>query len=195
MVQVFSSLYKRMLQWAGHRHAPYYLGAVSFAEASFFPIPPDVMLAPMVMAQPSRWWRLAWFTTAFSILGGLFGYAIGYFAFELAGEPIIAALGLEQPYQQAVSWFDHYGIWIILLAGFTPIPYKLFTIAAGVSMMPLIPFIGASILGRSVRFFLVAFLIKMFGPKVEKHLLKSIDHWGWILVGLVVLGVCLLSLR
>lgn len=192
---MLSSLYQKMIGWARHRHAPYYLAGVSFAEASFFPLPPDVMLAPMVMARPERWWQLAWLTTLFSILGGILGYTIGFFAFELVGQPIIDSLGLAQHYNQAVLWFADYGIWIILLAGFTPIPYKLFTIAAGASMMPLLPFVGASIVGRSIRFFLVSGLIKIFGPRIEKQLLRSIDHWGWFVIGILILGICLLSLR
>lgn len=183
-----------MMQWASHRHAQYYLAGVSFAESSVFPVPPDVMLAPMVLAKPMSWLRLALITTCFSVLGGILGYLIGYYFFEMLGQGIIEALHLEDKYTQVVYWFDKWGIGMIFLAGLTPIPYKLFTIAAGVSKMSIVPFILGSCIGRSARFLIVASLVKYLGPTFEKKVLHSIDHWGWALVGLLVLGICLLQL-
>ncbi|MCK7471171.1 MAG: DedA family protein [Desulfomicrobium escambiense] len=130
-MRLFSPLYRRAMTWSRHRHAPWYLGGLSFAESSFFPIPPDVMLAPMCLARPERAWQLAWLTTLASVAGGLAGYAIGYFAFD-AIEPWLRESRYWAPYQLAVEWFHEWGFWAVFVAGFSPIPYKAFTIAAGV---------------------------------------------------------------
>lgn len=182
-----------MLKWAGHRHAPYYLMGVSFAEASFFPLPPDIMLAPMIMARPSDTWRLAGMTALCSILGGMLGYVIGYFAYDLIGQYVITFLGLEAQYKSVVLAFQQWGAWIILLAGIIPIPYKLFTMTAGVSGMPFIPFVAASLVGRSCRFFLVSSLIKVVGPSLEKHLAKYIDYFAWGAIGIGIISFGLLK--
>jgi membrane protein YqaA with SNARE-associated domain len=183
-----------MMSWASHAHAQYYLAGVSFAEASVFPIPPDIMLAPMVLAKPNHWLKLAFLTTLFSVLGGMLGYFIGYSSFELVGQVIIDVLHLQTGYENVVQWFDKWGVGMILLAGITPIPYKLFTIAAGVSKMSLLPFVFGSIIGRMTRFVIVAGLTKKLGPTFEKRVLHYIDHLGWLLVGLLILGLCLLQL-
>lgn len=191
---MFKSLYHKMKEWAGHRHAPYLLAGVSFSEASFFPLPPDFMLAPMVLAQPHNGWRWAWITTIFSVLGGLLGYIIGFYAFEVVGQLIVHKLGLTETYAYIVTLFDTWGIWLILLAGVTPVPYKMFTIAAGVSGMPLIPFILGSMIGRMSRFFLVTGLIKKYGPAFEEKMLSSIDRWGWVVVAIIASGLCYLQI-
>ena len=184
-MQLFSPLYNRVMQWARHRHAPGYLFGLSFAESSFFPIPPDVMLAPMTLANPAR---AAWFaslTTVASVLGGLFGYLIGLFAFDLV-EPILRGAGYYSKYLQAQAWFDEWGFWAVFLAGFSPIPYKVFTITAGVISMALLPFMAASLIGRGARFFLVAFLMSWGGERMEKMLRQYIDRIGWLVVLLAV---------
>ena len=140
------------MQWSRHRHAPRYLAGLSFAESSFFPIPPDVMLAPMCLAQPAKAMHFALLTTVASVLGGLAGWMIGYFAFD-AIEPWLRTSSYWGAYQTAQAWFGRWGFWAVLLAGFSPIPYKVFTIAAGVAAMSLLPFVLASILGRGGRFF------------------------------------------
>jgi membrane protein YqaA with SNARE-associated domain len=193
-MMIFRALYDRMLSWSTHRHAPYYLAGVSFVESSFFPIPPDVMLIPMVLSRPLKVWEYAFITTLFSILGGLFGYVIGYFAFEWIAAPFIQWMGYESAYQSVVSLFADYGIWIIILAGFTPIPYKLFTIAAGMTHMALLPFIVGSIIGRAMRFFLVALLVSRFGKRVESIALKYIEWIGWLMILCVILGVIVYKL-
>ena len=175
------------LRWAAHRYAPRYLAALSFAESSFFPIPPDVMLMPMALARPTRAMFFALLTTVFSVLGGLFGYLIGYFAIELV-LPLIRQLGHGEAYSQAQVWFLDYGFWVVLLAGFSPIPYKVFTLAAGGLMLPVIPFILASLVGRGSRFFLVAALVAWGGPKVEPLLKRYIDWIGWLCVALLVIA-------
>ena len=149
---MFKALYDKALQWAKHRHASKYLFALSFAESSFFPVPPDVMLAPMALAQPSKALRFALLTTIASVLGGVFGYLIGYFAFDTIA-PWLQETRYWDKYLLARDWFDEWGFWAIFIAGFSPIPYKVFTIAAGALSMMFLPFVAASLVGRGLRFF------------------------------------------
>lgn len=186
-MRIFSSLYRRTLAWSRHPHAPWYLGGLSFAESSFFPIPPDVMLAPMCLANPARAWRLALLTTAASVAGGLFGYLIGHHAFE-AIEPLLLDAGYWDRYQVAVTWFERWGFWAVFVAGFSPIPYKVFTIAAGALSMALLPFTLASLIGRGARFYLVAGLMAWGGARMEAALHRHIDRLGWATVALVAVG-------
>jgi membrane protein YqaA with SNARE-associated domain len=187
-MRLFSPLYARAMQWARHRHAPIYLGTMSFAESSFFPVPPDVMLAPMCLAQPERAWRFALITTLTSVAGGLAGYAIGYFAFE-AIAPWLQTTKYWASYQTAVQWFNDYGFWAVFIAGFSPIPYKVFTIAAGALSMALTPFILASLIGRGARFFLVAGLMKWGGARMEAALGRYVDRLGWATVALIAVAL------
>jgi len=179
------------MRWAVHRHAQWYLASLSFAESSFFPIPPDVMLAPMVLADNKRAWRYATMTTVASVAGGMLGYLIGYLAFE-AIEPWVMDAGYGDKYQLAVDWFGQWGIWAILIAGFSPIPYKIFTIAAGAISMAFLPFVLASLIGRGARFFLVTALIVWGGERMEHAIKKYVDWLGW---GLVVLIIMVLAWR
>lgn len=185
-MQIFSLLYKKMMEWSKHRHASYYLYGLSFAESSVFPIPPDVMLAPMVLANPERAWILATFTTIASVLGGLLGYLIGAVAFDLV-HPFIIHLGYEASYQNIQTWFDTWGFWVMFIAGFAFIPYKLFTIAAGAAHLLLLPFILGSIVGRGGRFFLVTGLILWGGTRIEKLFERHVDRIAWITIGLAFL--------
>lgn len=187
-MKIFSPLYQRAMAWARHPRAPWFLGALSFAESSFFPIPPDVMLAPMSLANPRRALWFAALTTLTSVLGGLFGYLIGAVAFD-AIEPWLRASHYWGAYQQAVAWFDAWGFWAIFIAGFSPIPYKVFTIAGGVAGMALLPFTLASLVGRGARFFLVAGLMAWGGARMEAVLQKYVDRLGWATVALVVAAV------
>ena len=194
-MRVFSPLYDRVMQWSRHRHAPYYLAGLSFAESSFFPIPPDVMLAPMSMANPRASWRLAALTTIASVLGGLLGYLIGHFAFELV-QPLVGEGGrYQEVFQKAKDWFDQWGVWAVFLAGFSPIPYKIFTITAGVLSMALLPFVLASAVGRGARFFLVAALMAWGGERMEGALRRYVDRIGWVMLLLVVAVVLFHGLR
>jgi membrane protein YqaA with SNARE-associated domain len=180
-VKIFSPLYQRAMAWSRHRHAPWYLGVMGFAESSFFPIPPDVMLGPMCMGNPSRAWRYALLTTLTSVAGGLFGYLIGAVAFDLI-EPWLRSSHYWGSYQTAVEWFGKWGFWAVFVAGFSPIPYKVFTIAAGALSMSLLPFTLASLIGRGSRFFLVAGLMAWGGLRMETLLHKYIDRIGWATV-------------
>ncbi len=178
---LFSPLYDRAMRWAKHRHAPGYLAGLSFAESSFFPIPPDVMLAPMALADPPKAWRFALLTTAASVLGGLLGYAIGLLAFDLV-EPLLRDSGNWKHYEDVQQWFADWGFWAVFLAGFTPVPYKVFTIAAGAISMALIPFVLASLVGRGARFFLVAALMAWGGERMDGLLRAYVDRIGWLVV-------------
>ena len=189
---MFAKLYDRVMGWSRHPHAPRYLGALSFAESSFFPIPPDVMLAPMALAKPERAWYLALITTVASVLGGLLGYLIGYFAFDLIS-PYIQQAGYWGAYEKSQAWFEQWGFWAIFLAGFSPIPYKIFPITAGVVGMAFFPFALASIIGRGARFFLVAGLMRWGGERMERLLREYIDRIGWIMVVLAVIAYVTLS--
>ena len=187
-MKLFTRLYDKTLQWAAHRHASYYLGGLSFAESSFFPIPPDVMLAPMSLARPEKAWIYALITTITSVLGGVFGYLIGYFAFELV-QPLIEQFGYMPRFEKARLWFDHWGFWVVLVAGFSPIPYKVFTIAAGTMSLILPVFVVASLIGRGSRFFLVAGLIRWGGDRLEKHLRQYIEWLGWFTVAAIIVAI------
>jgi membrane protein YqaA with SNARE-associated domain len=163
---------KRLYEWtldkAGHRHAERWLAGISFVESSFFPIPPDVMLLPMCLARPERAFRYAFVCTIASLLGALLGYAIGYFLFETLGNPILQFYGLGDAFESFSARFNEQGWIIVLLAGFTPLPFKVITIAAGATAMPLYILITASLIARSARFFLVAALLWKFGEPVKR---------------------------
>ena len=191
-MKIFSYLYDKTLQWSGHQHAPYYLAGVSFAESSFFPIPPDVMLISMGLAKPEKSWRFAFITTLFSVLGGIFGYMLGLFGMELV-DPWLQQSAYQANYLQIVQWFKEYGIWIVFIAGFSPIPYKLFTIAAGVMQMPFLPFVVASALGRGMRFFLVSGIMYYKGEGLKAKLRLYVDVIGWSLLGLIIIGFILVK--
>lgn len=181
MKNLFSKLYDLTIGWSRHHHAPYYLAGVAFAESSFFPIPPDVMLVSMGLARPDRAWRNAFICSLFSVLGGMFGYLIGLLGFELV-RPLLAQWGWLPAYQQVVQWFAEYDFWIIFLAGFSPIPYKLFTIAAGALRMSFLPFVLASIIARSLRFYLVSAILYFYGERLHHGLRYYIDWIGWLTV-------------
>ncbi|MFT5712783.1 MAG: membrane protein YqaA with SNARE-associated domain [Glaciecola sp.] len=185
-MKLFETCYELCLKWAQHRHAEKYLAGLSCSESMFFPIPPDVMLAPMALSQPKKAWRFALVTTVASVIGGILGYLLGYFAFESFIQPVVVEMGYQDKLTQATLWFKEYGVWVVFLAGFSPIPYKVFTISAGFLNMALIPFIIASTIGRGMRFFLVAALMKYGGPMMEAKLKKYIEIIGWGSVALAV---------
>ncbi|MGQ0442986.1 MAG: YqaA family protein [Methylophilaceae bacterium] len=187
-MRIFSSLYQRAMVWARSPKAPWYLAVLSFTESSFFPIPPDVMLAPMSLANPSKAWQFALLTTVTSVLGGLFGYLIGATAFELI-EPYLKASQYWASFQTAELWFEKWGFWAIFVAGFSPIPYKVFTIAAGTLSMALLPFTIASMIGRGARFFMVAGFMKWGGQRMEASLHQYVDRIGWTTVALGAIAI------
>lgn len=187
-MKLFEPLYARVMEWSRHRHAERYLAVLSFAESSFFPIPVDVMLAPMVLVKRDRWVRLATIATLFSVLGGVAGYAIGYVLFDSI-EPWLRESHYWGAYETSRHWFDEYGVWIVFVAGFSPIPYKVFTVAAGVAVLNLPVFIIASIIGRAGRFFLVAGLVKAGGQRFEDSLSMHVERIGWAVVVIAAIAI------
>jgi len=187
-MRLFAPLFDKCMLWARHRHAVWYLSGLSFAESSFFPVPPDVMLAPMSMAQPGRALRYAALTTLASVLGGLFGYLIGYYAFDLI-QSWLQETHYWEKYLHARNWFDEWGFWAILVAGFSPIPYKVFTIAAGTLGMFLPLFVAGSFIGRGGRFFMVAGLMAWGGADMEDKLRVYVERIGWLVVVVLILAV------
>lgn len=190
---MFKRLYQLVLSWSEHPKASKFLVALSFAESSFFPIPPDVMLAPMCLAKTSKAFYFALITTLASVVGGIFGYLIGHYSFELV-DPVLTALNYQEKFELVKVWFSEWGFWAILIAGFSPIPYKLFTIAAGMLGMVFLPFVIASVIGRGARFFLVAFLISLGGEKLRDNLNDYIERIGWSVSLLVVIALMVYKL-
>ena len=178
-MKLFEPIYLKVMLWAKHPHAERYLAGLSFAESSFFPIPVDVMLAPMVLANKSKAWRLALITTLMSVLGGMFGYFVGAFLFDTYGQQILNLFHAHEKFESIKESYVEYGMVIILLAGVTPIPYKIFTIASGVVGVAVVPFILMSIVGRGIRFFMVAGLVKLGGDKLESTIHKKVEWFGW----------------
>jgi len=184
-LRIFQWMYDKALVWAKHRHAERYLFGLSFTESVIFPIPPDVMLAPMALAHPERAWRLAWLTTIASILGGILGYWLGYLLYEPVVLPFIQYMGYQETFALVERWFNEYGVWVVFIAGFSPIPYKLFTVGAGLMHMAFLPFVIASFIGRASRFFLVAGLMYWGGARMQAKLREIVDILGW---GTVAIG-------
>jgi membrane protein YqaA with SNARE-associated domain len=180
------ALYNWTLAKAAHPHAELWLAAIAFVEASFFPIPPHPLLGIMCLAAPHKAIRFAAVATIASVLGGLLGYAIGYFAYESFGQSLIAALGLTESFPKAACYLREYGSEIIMIKGATPIPFKLLTITAGFIAMPILPFIGASIVSRAISFMIVGVAFRLFGAPIKAF----IDRYlGLVTAGFVVLVV------
>lgn len=188
---MFESIYLGVMRFSRRREAPCYLSMLSFVESFILPFPPpDVMLAPMSLAQPSKAMQFASLTLFFSVLGGLVGYLIGAYLFELV-EPYIVAWGYQARFETVIEWFRQWGFWAVLVAGFSPVPYKIFTIAAGLLNLALVPFVLASIIGRGLRFFLVAWCLARFGPAIEARLMHYIEFIGWTVVGLLLVAIAI----
>jgi membrane protein YqaA with SNARE-associated domain len=181
-------LYDWVMSLAASRHASLSLFAISFSESSFFPVPPDIMLAPMVLAKPEKAWRYAALCTLASVLGGILGYGIGFF-FHDGAQRLLALLGKPHALADAECWFRHYGSWVIIAKGFTPIPFKLVTITSGLLKFSFPIFIGAATLTRGARFFLVAGVVKKFGPAMLPVIEKRLALFAGILIALLVIGL------
>lgn len=169
---------------ARHRHAERTFAGICFIESSFFPIPPDVMLIPMVQAAPQKAWRFAIIATIFSVLGGVFGYIIGMLLFDALAMPILENLGKADSVEDFSNRVEQYGALAVFGAGLTPFPYKVITIMSGALQINFAIFMIASVMARSLRFFLVTWIVKSFGAKAEE-IMK--EHFGWFSVGLFIL--------
>jgi len=184
---LFKRLYDWMMNLAGGRHAEKALALVSFAEASFFPVPPDIMLAPMVLKRPEKAWRYALVCSVASVAGGFLGYFIGY-GLGPVGLAILKFFGHSEGLDAYRQWFGQWGFFVILAKGVTPIPYKITTIAAGLAHFSLLQFFLASAITRTARFALVAWLCKRFGPEVTDLIEKRIYLVGTVVLAIIVLG-------
>jgi membrane protein YqaA with SNARE-associated domain len=184
--RMFARLYGWTMDQAAGRHAVPALSAVSFAESSFFPIPPDVMLVPMCLADRARAFYFAMVCTVSSVAGGVFGYAIGYFLFESIGRVIVDLYGLQRGFDAYQLAFAQWGLWIILIKGLTPIPYKVVTIASGVAAFDPLVFIAASIVTRGARFYVEAALLWRYGAPIRSFIERRLNILMWIfLIALV----------
>lgn len=181
-------IYDWMMRKASDEKAPWALGVVSFVESSFFPIPPDVMLIPMIMANRQKAWWYATIATVTSVLGGLLGYAIGYYLYETVGLPILEFYGKANALDSFIAFVHDYGVPAVIIKGATPIPYKVVTIAAGVAKMDLLAFVGASIVARAMRFYLVAGLLYFFGEPIREFIEKRLTLVTTVFVVLLVGG-------
>lgn len=179
------ALYDWMFRLAAHKGAPKALGVFSFMESSFFPIPPDVLLIPMVLAKRHMWWRYALLCTIASVLGAFLGYAIGLFAYEWIGKPILNFYGKADSFQKIADWYNTYGGWGVLFAAITPFPYKVLTIFSGATGLNFLIFTLVSVVGRAFRFFLVSFLLYKFGEPIREFIEKRLNL-------LFILGLALL---
>ena len=185
---IFSKLYQKTAAWAKRPDALKYLYGLSVAESVFFPVPPEALMIPVCTMQTKNALRIAFWVTICSVIGGLIGYAIGYFLFNEI-EPFIKTSDYYAAYLQSVDLFNEWGVWIILIAAFSPIPYKLFTISAGVLAQSLPIFIFASLLGRGGRFFLVALLLRYAGPRILPYIESRIELFGWATVVILVITI------
>lgn len=183
---------KRLYQWtlslAEHPHALWALFVVAFVESSFFPIPPDILMIPMIIARPRRAWVIASVALFASVLGGLLGYAIGALAFDTLGQPILSSLGKADAMAEFSDRFNDLGFWAVLTAGVTPFPYKVITIMSGWTGMPLATFIVTSILARGLRFFIVAGLLWQFGAPIRDFIERRLGLMFTLAVALLVAG-------
>ncbi|WP_197918005.1 YqaA family protein [Thiosulfatihalobacter marinus] len=190
---MLQGLYNWTMRLADHPRALWALALVSFAESSFFPIPPDVLMIPMILARPSRAWLIALVALVSSVLGGLLGYAIGAFAFDTIGQPILAALGKADAMAEFNARFNDIGFWAVLGAGVTPFPFKVITIMSGWTAMPLGTFLATAILARGIRFFLVAALLWKFGAPVRLFIERRLGLVTTVFFVLLIGGFFLVS--
>ncbi|SDB22808.1 YqaA family protein [Bauldia litoralis] len=181
-------LYDWTMSFAAGRHATKALAGVAFAESSFFPIPPDILLIPMVLAERAKAMRFAAIATAASVIGGIFGYLIGAFLFEQLALPILQFYGYDQQFETFATWYNDWGVWIVFIAGVTPFPYKVITIASGATGLNFVVFIVASIIARGLRFVIVAGLLYWIGPPIRDFIEKRLGLVFTVFVVLLIGG-------
>jgi len=190
---MFRKLYDWTLRLAAHRHAMRSLALISFAESSFFPIPPDVMVVPMILARRDQAWLIATICTVSSVLGGMFGYAIGYFLYDSVGQWLMHLYGMEHGIEDFRRWFAEYGAAIVLLKGLTPIPFKVVTIASGFAAFNFPLFVLCAAITRGARFFLVAALLKRYGEPIQVFIEKRLTLVSWVFLAVVIGGFAIVA--
>ena len=200
-MKLFEPIYARALAWARHRRAPALLTGLSFAEAIVFPVPPEVMLAPMCLSQPRRGFWFATLSVLGSLAGAVVGYLLGHFAYELV-KPMLEAMGWLEKIDAQVAHLREVtaqspwkAFWLLVLAGFTPIPLKIFTWASGIVGVPMLPFLASMLVGRGKRVFLIALAVRLGGERAEKALHRYIEPIGWAVMVLAVVAIGWLLLR
>lgn len=191
---MFRALYDWTLRLAAHRHAIRSLAVISFCESSFFPIPPDVMVVPMVLARREQAYLIATVCTVSSVLGGMLGYAIGMFLYDSVGQWLISVYGMGDGIESFRATYREWGGWIILIKGFTPIPFKLVTIASGIAAFSFPVFVAASVVTRGARFFLIAWLLKRYGAPMQEFIERRLTLVGWTFLALLVGGFAVVAL-
>ena len=186
-------IYDKMLILSANPKAMWFLALVAFAESSFFPIPPDIMLIPMVLAMPQKAWKIAGLATVSSVVGGYFGYGIGVFFFDVIAKPILAFYGYMQQFDVFKEYYHQWGSWIVFGAGITPFPYKIITIASGVVGLDLFTFTVASIIARGMRFYLVAWLLKKYGAPMKLFIEKNLGILSVLFLALLIGGFAVIK--
>ncbi len=187
------AVYDYMIDLASRPNALWFLAVVAFAESSFFPIPPDIMLIPMVLAMPSKAWKIAGAATVASVLGGYFGYGIGMFLFDVVAQPILNFYGYMQQFDVFKGYYHQWGAWIVFGAGITPFPYKVITIASGAVHLDVFTFTVASVLARGLRFYLVAWLLKKYGAPMKDFIEKHLGILSVLFLVLLIGGFALIK--
>lgn len=186
-------IYDKMLYLSASPKAMWFLALVAFAESSFFPIPPDIMLIPMVLAMPQKAWKIAGLATVSSVVGGYFGYGIGVFFFDVIAKPILAFYGYMQQFDVFKEYYHQWGAWIVFGAGITPFPYKIITIASGVVGLDLFTFTVASVIARGMRFYLVAWLLKKYGAPMKLFIEKNLGILSVLFLVLLIGGFAVIK--
>ncbi|WP_296426737.1 YqaA family protein [Yoonia sp.] len=187
-------LYEWTLSLAKSPYALWALAVVAFMESSFFPIPPDVLMIPMIIARPSRAFVIAGVATVASVLGGILGYYIGYGLFETVGKPLLDFYGKHGAFDEFQATFNNYGAWAVLAAGVTPFPFKVITIASGVTQLSFPVFVGSAIIARALRFYLVAILLWKFGPPIRTFIERRLGFVFIVFCALLIGGFALVGL-
>lgn len=182
--QLMRRIYDEVIHLSASKHALFWLAVFSFVESSFFPIPPDIMLIPMILATPQKAWKIAGVCTIASVVGAYLGYVIGFYFFQLIAEPLLNFYGYLEKFNSFKNLYTEYGAWIVFGAGITPFPYKIITIASGVVHLNLAVFTIASIIARGLRFFVIAWLLKVYGERMRMFIEKNL---GWLSVLFLVL--------
>ncbi len=192
-MKIFRYLYNWTLEQSSKKYASWFLAFISFIESSIFPIPPDVILIPMIIAKRTKAFIFAFVCTTFSVLGGLFGYLIGFTLFNSVGIILVNFYGMNEYIENLKEYYNNYGVWFVLIAGFTPLPFKIITIASGLFQLNLIAFILCSLVARGCRFYLIAFLLYLFGEMIKNFIDKYFNILTILFFLFLICGVLFLS--